>query len=110
MKMSPRELATKIQNLINTTPDWDNISLTNDVRKWLSDAYSYVEMSGASNELPDLRREIDLLTGCLENPGPATEATKKFANKIANILFRALSKSQADAHVLSQYRPITFSF
>ncbi len=110
MHKGSKELVAKIQNLITTTPDWFNFESMDVARTWLAEVYMVVELSGASKELLDLQREMDSLTECLANPGSSTEATKKFANKISNILARALATTQAEVQRLSQYRPINIYF
>ncbi len=110
MKLGARELAPKIRTLIENTPAFVNVELTNETRKWLSDVYSAVESSGASNELAELRLEMDSLTSYLGTPNELQEEKQSCVNKINNTLFRALSITETEILALDKKQPARVAF
>ena len=91
MRTTSQQLAIKINELIKNKPDWDSPPPKPDVQAWVNDVYAVAKEANLSDELVELRHEIDVLTSCLDDPSPSIDVKKSSANKIENVLYRALS-------------------
>ncbi len=87
--MTPQEIATKIQELLNNVPDLAIIPLDPASHKWLGDAYALAKESGYI-VLKNLDTAIDELMDAgsyLES----TERRKTASRKIQTILHRIIA-------------------
>ncbi len=106
----PKELIEKIKKLIEDTPDWSVVSLTDEVQEWLEDVYLSVEGSILPSPMHPLglSRDIAFLTHCLKNPNSSTEEKKEHSDKIEKALSDALviteNKMRPENRISMSYR------